>query len=94
MMNKTLIELLSVMFKKHYIGAKHIPESVIFKSKIKHLNKHLQKEFYDDYEKLLRQNYFIRLKKRTGKSSDYHISLNPEMIEEINELLEENYENS
>ena len=88
-MNAALKTMLNKMFRRNIIGAKHTPENLIIGSKLKHVNNYSKKEFYEEYHKLLRQNYFIRLKKRTGKGSDWHISLNPEMIEEIKELVEE-----
>lgn len=91
-MNGLLVDMIHYMSRHHIIGAKHIPESVLFKSRLKHLSKQSQNEFYDDYGLLLKQNYFIRLKKRTGKGSDWHISLNPEMTIEITNLIEEQNE--
>lgn len=88
-MNDGLRDMLDKMLRHHIVGAKHIPENLMIKSKLKHLDSRLKKEFYTEYELLLKQNYFIRLKKRTGKGSDWHISLNPEMMEEINNMLEE-----
>ena len=82
-MNGILIDMLAYMFRHNIIGAKHLPESLLLKSKLKNANKFLQKEFYHDYKILVNQEYFIRLKKQTGKGSEYHISLNPEMLEEI-----------
>jgi hypothetical protein len=87
-MNEKLKHILKFMLRHNMIGAKHLPEKALFNSALKHLNKNIQKEIYKEYENLIRQEYFIRLKKRTGKGSEYHISLNPEMIEEINDLVE------
>jgi hypothetical protein len=86
-MNNLLLDLLDRMLKRRIIGAKHIPENLMIKPKLKLIDNHSRKEFYHEYNTLIKQNYFIRLKKRTGKGSEYHISLNPEMIEEISELL-------
>ena len=87
-MNDALKDLLIEMLKKHYIGAKHIPEDRLIIRRLKCMNKQFQKEFYSEYNDCINKEFFIRLKKRTGKGSDYHISLNPEMIEEINDLVE------
>jgi len=73
------------MLHNRIIGEKHSPEQLLIKSKIKHLNKNEQKEFYEEYEIMVQKQYFIRLKKRTGKGSDWHVSLNPEKISELEE---------
>ena len=80
------------MLHKHYVGGKHIPENLLFKSRLKSVPKDLRKECEDEYAELLQRGVFIRLKKRTGKRSDWHISLNPEMLAEINELVEDTYD--
>ncbi|MGV8172225.1 MAG: hypothetical protein ACP5OA_06055 [Candidatus Woesearchaeota archaeon] len=87
-MNKLLLDLLDRMLRRRIIGAKHTPEDLMIRQKLKQIDNNSRKDFYQEYNTLIKQNYFIRLKKRTGKGSDWHISLNPEMIEEINELLE------
>jgi len=91
-MNDKLKDLILFMFRHRIIGAKHFPEEKLIKSRIKYLDKNSQKQFYDEYYALVDSNYFIRLKKRTGKGSEEHISMNPEMIEDIYELLEDEHE--
>jgi hypothetical protein len=91
-MNKRLLHLLNYIIRHHVIGAKHAPESLMFRFALKKFNKDIQKEFYRDYELLSSKNYFIRLKKRTGKGSEYHISLNPEMIDKLEEIIGEKNE--
>lgn len=93
-MNRVLQKLLKWMFRKHIIGHKHIPEDLLVKSKICHLNKHQQKEFYVEYEELIRRNVFWRLKKKTGQGSEWHISLNPDNLEEIKNDIGEQDEDS
>lgn len=80
-MNQSLQKLLKWMFRKRIIGHKHFPENLLVKSKIYHLNKQLQKNFYAEYEELIRKEVFWRLKKKTGRGSEWHISLNPEKID-------------
>jgi len=87
-MNDKLRDIIVTMFKHGYVGARHIPEERLVVSRIKFLRKNLQKEFYKEYHTLLQKNYFIRLKKRTGKGSDWHVSINPEMVEELHEFME------
>ena len=91
-MNDLLLDLLGYMRRHNIIGAKHLPERLLFISRLKHVNRQSQKEFYDAYELLIHQKYFIRLKKRTGKGTEYHISLNPEMLEELERIMEGNDE--
>jgi hypothetical protein len=87
-MNEKLKKMIGYMLRHHIIGAKHLPEDILIKHAIQYLDKSSQKEFYSEYHELLNQEYIIKLKKQTGKGSDWHISLNPEMIEKIDELLE------
>ncbi|MGV8162797.1 MAG: hypothetical protein ACP5N2_05705 [Candidatus Nanoarchaeia archaeon] len=46
------------------------------------------KRFEKEYD-LFSKKYFVKLKKRTGKSSEWHISLNPETLKELLELIED-----
>lgn len=86
-MNENLKDVIKTMFRKRIIGAKHSPEEKLLQSKIRYSNKNEQKIFYEEYKTLLQKKYFIRLKKRTGRGSEYHISLNPEMFEEIHNIM-------
>lgn len=88
-MNYELKQVLRYLLFGHIIGNKHFPERLLIISKTKHLNKNERKEFEEEYKTLINQNYFIRLKKKTGKGSEWHISLNPEMLEEVKEKVEE-----
>lgn len=42
-----------------------------------------------EYNALITIGYIMKTRKKTGKGSDWHISLNPRKIKEINRLLEE-----
>jgi hypothetical protein len=84
-MNGILKNLLLKMLHNRIIGEKHAPEQLMIKSKVRHLDKTSQKEFYEEYEALVKKQYFIRLKKRTGKGTDWHISLNPEYVHKLEE---------
>ena len=88
-MNELLRKLLDLMYNKHLIGNKHIPEKLLMVSKIKHLNKTEQNLFYEEYAYLIKKEFFFRLKKKTGKGSDWHISLNPEKIDEIKDYIKD-----
>ncbi len=82
-MHNELRDLLQYMLSHHIIGARHAPEDRLITSRIKHLPRNVQKEFYEEYDALCRKGWCIRLKKRTGKGSDWHISINPEYTSEI-----------
>jgi len=84
-MNLTLKNLLLKMLHNRIIGEKHTPEQLLIKSKIRYLSKISQKEFYEEYKTLIQKQYFIRVKKKTGKGTDWHISLNPERLHELEE---------
>jgi len=79
---KDVIEFLLI---KRYIGNRHFPEDKLITSRIKWLSKPEQKEFENEYKKIA--CYLIKLKKRTGKSSEWHISINPKNIAEIEKFI-------
>lgn len=87
-MNKALRALLLSMLNRNIIGGKHIPESLIVQSKIRQINKNERKEFEKEYKALLNHGFMIRLKKRTGKGYDNHISLNPKALPELEKLID------
>jgi hypothetical protein len=82
-MNKALRAIINHMLNNRIIGEKHIPEKRIIKSRTKWLNKEERKEFKTEYEALIKNNIIFRTKKRTGKDYDWHISLNPRKLQEI-----------
>jgi hypothetical protein len=93
-MNTVLKNTIRWMFQKNIIGHKHFPEKLMIKSKVSRLPKIIQKEFYEEYESLMTRGFFIKLKKRTGKGSEWHISINPETANELKELMGEQDENA
>jgi hypothetical protein len=64
---------------------KHTPEKQLIMSFAKHVPKTERKMFLKEYSSF-RNNYCIVLKKRTGKGSEWHISLNPRKLKEIIEI--------
>lgn len=86
-MHKAIESILLFLWNRHYIGAKHFPEKKLIISRTKWLSKRELKSFERAYKQLLKNDYFIRLKKRTGKGSEYHLSINPKKLKEINELI-------
>jgi len=87
-MNRAIKALLMTMLNQRIIGGKHTPENKIIKSKTKWLDKKEKKEFQKEYKELIKQGVMIRVKKRTGKGSDWHISLNSKKVNEVMRWLE------
>ena len=87
MMNKSLRILLLYMLTRKIIGAKHMPEYRIVKSVLKNQK---EKMFDKEYKKIINEGLIIRLKKRTGKGSDWHVSINPRKIKEIMKKVNKN----
>lgn len=85
-MNKALRAVLLFLINKRYIGKKHFPEDKLIKSRTKWLSRQEIKSFKKEYKKT--RPFLIRLKKRTGKGSDWHISIDPKHLPEIEEMLE------
>jgi hypothetical protein len=88
-MNEALKEIILLLMNKKIWGHKHIPERLIIMPRIKHMRSDERKDFEDEYYSLINKGYFIRLKKRTGKGSDWHMSLNSHKSEELNEYVGE-----
>ena len=86
-MNASLKAILVQLLNKKYIGGKHTPEDKLVKSKIKWIDKNERKQFEREYKSMINGEYILRLKKRTGKGSDWHISINPRRLREIYEML-------
>ena len=86
-MNRGLNAVILFLLNKHYIGGKHFPEEKLAASRTKYLSPDEQKEFEKEYGQLVNGLFFIRLKKRTGKGTEWHISLNPRKLKELYELL-------
>lgn len=74
----------------HYrikIGKKHTPEDKLIISKTKWIDTKAEKGFKKEYKRMLNEGFILRLKKRTGKGSNWHISLNPKKLKELYEML-------
>ena len=85
-MNSTVRVILSYLVDKEYIGGKHTHEDKLIKRKSRWLPRKEQKAFAKEYKKI-RSLYLIREKKRTGKSSDWYISINPRNLAEVKRIL-------
>ena len=86
-MNKAIEALLSSLLNKRKIGGSHTPENKAVMPKTKWLSDGERKEFENEYRNLLNQGVLLRMKKRTGKGDDWHISLNPRKLREIYDIL-------
>jgi len=87
-LDKVARSVLLTLLNRRCIGGKHTSEDAVIKQKTKWLNKSEFKEFEFEYTQLIRNEILIRLKKRTGKSADWHISINPRKLGEVGILLE------
>lgn len=86
-MEKSTIRLLKDLYVRRYIGGKHLPEKTALLPVTKWLNKQEYRAFEKEYRQLISEEYLIRLKKRTGKGSDWHISLNPRLLRQITDVI-------
>lgn len=86
-MNVALKAILRTLLSKRIIGGKHTPEDKFLKSKTKWLDGSEKKEFEKEYKEIVNERIIIREKKRTKKSSDWHISLNPRKLKELYEKI-------
>ncbi|HLC56164.1 MAG TPA: hypothetical protein VJJ23_02905 [Candidatus Nanoarchaeia archaeon] len=81
--------ILEELIKKSKFGGSHTP----FDNIINHLpdeflyNKKGKKLIENAVKELNNQGWLLILKKRTGKGSDLHISINPRAIKEISAFL-------
>ncbi|MBS3122507.1 hypothetical protein J4434_06515 [Candidatus Woesearchaeota archaeon] len=88
-MQETLKIILMNLLSKRYIGGKHTPEDKLIIHKTKWLKTVERKEFEREYKELINQEIILRLKKRTGKGGDWHISINPRKLRDVYDLVYE-----
>ncbi len=86
-MNEILKAILLTLLNKKCFGGKHTPEKRLINSKLKWANKEEKKEFERGYRELVNEGIILRSKKMTGKSSDWHVCLNPKRLKELSEKL-------
>jgi hypothetical protein len=79
-------QAITYLWKQRCIGERHIPEMYLIRFVLRHRTRDEIKEFQKDFRAAVNEGLIIRLKKRTGKGSGYHISLNPSRIPMIHEL--------
>lgn len=82
-LNETTKDLLRSLFNKHRIGGRHTEEANLFR-RIKHLPRDEQSAIIDDWEDCVRMGLVLRLK----KTGEFHVSLNPEKLKEICEMIQ------
>lgn len=87
-MNPSLKAIITSMLNKRIIGGKHTPEDKMVLSKTRWLQKEECAEFEKEYHDAINSQLILRIKKRTGKGSDWHISLNPHKLKELYEMIE------
>lgn len=86
-MNRALKAIFIFLLNKKYIGGKHTQENRLIKSKTKWLERDESTDFEKEYKKAINEQLLLKTKKRTGKGSDWHISLNPRRLKEIYEII-------
>ena len=86
-MNAGIRSLLLTLLNRKIIGSKHTLESNMIKTKIRWLSRAEKSSFNKEYQGLLKDSMIIRKKKKTGKSFDWHISLNPRMLHTVMETI-------
>lgn len=86
-MNEALKAVLTLMLNKEKIGGAHIPENKVLRYRVKQLNKEERREFEKEYKNVINNGMILRVMKKTGKGSDWHISLNPRLLREIHEMI-------
>ena len=88
-MHDALKTILLYLINKKYVGGRHTFEDRLIKSKTKRIDRADIREVDKEYKMLINEGFIVRLKKRTGKGSDWHISLNPGKLKELKEKLNE-----
>lgn len=78
---------LTILFNKKYIGNAHVPEEFIMKRLKNVHDKKLRRQIADEWKWLENEGYITRMKKRTSKGTDFHVSLNPKKIFEVKEMI-------
>lgn len=86
-MNGALKTLIADMLTKKCIGGKHTPEEKLVTSKTKWLQKDDARAFEKEYREAIKRGLILRTKKKTGRGSGWHISLNPRRLKELHEMI-------
>jgi len=86
-MNIALKSLLIKLFNKKYIGGRHTQEHKLIIIKTKWLTKYEKRNFEKEYKLMVNQEFILKIKKKTHKGIDWHISLNPKKLKELRGIL-------
>lgn len=86
-MNNGTKAILTFLLNKRYIGGKHFPEERLFISRTKYLPRDVQRECEAETHTFIKNGFILRVKKKTGKGTEWHISLNPRRVSEICEMI-------
>jgi hypothetical protein len=78
------------LISKRYIGGKHFPEKKLIVSRTRWVSKEERRSFQKEYDRIVSDGFIERHNKRTGKSSEPHISLNPHKLSELYEMMNKN----
>jgi hypothetical protein len=81
---------LEFLIGKRYIGGKHLPERKLLVSRTRWASKEERRSFQKEYDALVNEGFIGRQNKRSGKSSEPHISLNPHKLAELHEMMNKN----
>lgn len=87
-MHGALRNIIKFLVSKKYIGGRHVPEQWVVLSRTRSLHPQERKQCLKEYL-AFREAYCIVLMKKTGKGSDWHISLNSHRMKEIHALLDD-----
>lgn len=87
-MHGALKIILVHLMNKKCMGGKHTPEDRLIGLKTRHLGHADMREFDREYKTMINDGFILRLKKRTGKGSDWHISLNTGKLRELREKMD------
>jgi hypothetical protein len=87
-MNPALKAVLAYMLNHRCIGGKHKPEAELKRNKTRWLSKEERRDFEEEYRGAINNGLIIRVKKKTGKGDDWHISLEPSRLRELYEMIE------
>lgn len=86
-MNNGTKAILTFLLNKRYIGGKHFPEDKLFISRTKYLPRDAQRDCKAELHDLIKNGFILRLKKKTGKGTEWHICLNPRRVSEVCEMI-------
>jgi hypothetical protein len=82
-LNETTKDMLRSLFNKRRIGGKHTEEANLFR-RIKHLPRGEQSAILTDWEYCVKNELVLRLK----KTGEFHVSINPEKLKEVFEIIQ------